>query len=64
MQNVVVGHETECRTGWPGEDWWPQAVPVRVAMFPVADTTMQNAGETHEMSWAGLVPVPTSTWMS
>src|SRR5665213_1991429 len=64
MQNVVVGHETEWSRDCPGEDWWDQTVPRRVAMLPVADTTTQEEAEAQEMSWTGLVAVPSSTWMS
>jgi hypothetical protein len=64
MQNLVVGQETACRTDWPGEGRRDQVVPVRVAMLPVADTTTQNVGDTHEMSCTGLVAVPSSTRVS
>ena len=62
MQKVVVGHDTEWSNG-PGRatDRRDQAVPRKVAMLPVADTTTQNEAEAHEMSCTGLVAVPSST---
>jgi len=64
MQKVVVGHDTECSTDWPGEEFRVQVAPVSIAMSPSADTTTQKVGETQVMSWTGLVAVPSSTCVS
>ena len=50
MQNVVVGHDTEWSSDWPGEACRVHEVPLKVAMLPVADTTTQKVGDAHECS--------------
>ena len=64
MQNVVVGHDTEWSSDWPGEECVDHDVPLNVAMLPVADTTTQKVGEAQEMFCTGLVAVPVSTTAS
>jgi hypothetical protein len=64
MQKVLVGQDTSWSGDCPGEGRVDQAVPLNMAMLPVADTTTQKVGVAHERVCTGRAAVPTSTTAS